>query len=178
MSLKVRTAVEADVPALRSLMALAIDTLQAGFLSPDQIRASRAIMGLDTQLVRDGTYLIVEESRALAGCGGWSRRATLYGGDHSAKLRDPAPLDPARDPARIRAMFTHPAFARRGVGRIILQACEDAATREGFSRLELMATLSGVPLYTACGYHEIEAVEADADGTKVPLLRMGKTIER
>ena len=176
MSFEVRTAVEADFPALRALMALAIDTLQVGFLSPEQILASRAIMGLDTQLVKDGTYFIVEEDGALAGCGGWSRRATLYGGDHSASLRDPVALDPSHDPARVRAMYTHPLFVRRGVGRLILAACEDAAAAEGFSKLELMATLSGVPLYTTCGYEVLEAVEADVEGTKVPLLRMGKTI--
>jgi GNAT superfamily N-acetyltransferase len=174
--LQVRTAVDADLPALRALMALSIDQLQVGFLSPAQIVASRAVMGLDTQLVTDGTYFVVESEGELAGCGGWSRRATLYGGDHSTKLRDPAPLDPARDAARIRAMYTHPAFARRGVGRMILAACETAARAEGFSRLELMATMSGVPLYEACGYRAIERVEAEAEGQTVPLLRMGKAI--
>ena len=89
-------------------------------------------MGLDTQLIRDGTYLVVEHDGVIAGCGGWSRRATLYGGDHSSSLREPHLLDPARDPARIRAVFTHPDVARRGVGRIILAACADLAARDGF----------------------------------------------
>src|SRR5208282_3012169 len=99
-------------------------------------------MGLDTQLVADRTYFLVEEDGRLAGCGGWSRRATLYGGDHSTALRDEALLDPAGDAARVRAMYTHPDFARRGVGRLILGLCEAAAAAEGFGRVQLMATLS------------------------------------
>ncbi len=176
MSFGIRLAVETDLPALQALMALAIDTLQAGFLTPEQVVASRAVMGLDTQLVADRTYFLVEEDGVLAGCGGWSRRATLYGGDHSAGLRDPAPLDPARDAARVRAMYTHPAFARRGVGRLVLETCEQAAARAGFGRAELMGTLSGIPLYEACGYRPIETIEADVGGIKVPLVRMGKDL--
>ena len=119
-----RLATRADLPALTALMALAIGELQKGFLSPDQITASRAIMGLDTQLIDDGTYFMVldgdgEGDGTLAGCGGWSRRNTLYGGDHTAG-RNAALLDPAIDAARVRAMYTSPAFARRGVGRLIL----------------------------------------------------------
>src|SRR3546814_46890 len=109
-----RLATAADLGALREVMALAIAELQKGFLSAEQIAASHAVMGLDTQLIADGTYFIVEKEGRIAGCGGWSHRATLYGGDHSKDLRDPAPLDPAIDAARIRAMYTHPAFARRG----------------------------------------------------------------
>lgn len=153
----------------------AIDALQRDFLDPDQIVASRAVMGLDTQLIRDGTYFLVESGAALAGCGGWSRRATLYGGDHSTDLRDPAPLDPAVDAARVRAMFTDPGFARRGVGRLILTLCEEAASAAGFRRAELMATLAGEPLYRACGYEEIERVTAPPlGGVAVPLVWMGK----
>src|SRR5436305_942217 len=150
-----RLAVSSDLPALRALMELAIDRLQIGFLKPEEIIASRAVMGLDTQLVADGTYFLVEDDGRLAGCGGWSRRATLYGGDHSTALRDAAVLDPARDAARVRAMYTHPEFARRGIGRLILSLCEAAAAAEGFTRVQLMATLSGEPLYRACGYREI-----------------------
>ena len=117
-----RLATRADLPALTALMAAAIGELQRGFLSEDQIAASRAIMGLDTQLIDDGTYFVVLEGAAVAGCGGWSRRATLYGGDHSPG-RDAALLDPATDAARVRAMYTAPAFARRGVGRLILTLC-------------------------------------------------------
>jgi len=172
-----RLATQDDLPALRELMALAIDGLQRGFLSPAEIVASRAVMGLDTQLVADRTYFIVEEDGVLAGCGGWSRRATLYGGDHSAGLRDAALLDPARDAARVRAMYTHPDFARRGVGRLILTLCEAAALAEGFRRAELMATLAGEPLYRSCGFTQIERTgSAPVDGVVVPLVRMGKSL--
>src|SRR5690606_12557589 len=106
----------------------------------------------------DGTYFIIERDGDIAGCGGWSHRATLYGGDHSTDLRDPAPLDPATDAARIRAMYTHPAFARQGVGRMVMALCEGAARDAGFARTELMATLSGEPLYRACGYTPIEHI--------------------
>lgn len=158
-------------------MALAIDALQVGLLSAEQIAASHAIMGLDTQLISDGTYLVAEKDGTIAGCGGWSRRATLYGGDHSQGLRDPGLLDPARDPAKIRAMYTHPAFARQGVGRLVLQECEQAAAQAGFTAVELMATLSGQRLYGASGYIAIENVETLADGIKVPLVRMRKQLQ-
>jgi GNAT superfamily N-acetyltransferase len=172
-----RLAVEADLPALKSLMALAIDTLQKGFLDEAQITASRAVMGLDTQLVADRTYFIVEEGGRLAGCGGWSRRATLYGGDHSTALRDAALLDPVVDAARVRAMYTHPEFVRRGVGRLILGLCEEAAAAAGFRRVQLMATLSGEPLYRACGYQQIERTASPpVGGIEVPLVLMGKAI--
>lgn len=156
-------------------MDAAIAELQRGFLDAAQIESSRTIMGLDRQLIADGTYFVVEEDGAIAGCGGWSRRATLYGGDHTPG-RDAALLDPATEPARVRAMYTHPDFARRGVGRLILDLCEQAARAESFTRLELMATLSGRALYSRCGYVDIEAVEDDRGGAAVPLVRMGKPI--
>lgn len=157
-------------------MALAIDGLQTEFLSSKQVIASRAIMGLDTQLVEDGTYLLAERDGVIAGCGGWSRRATLYGGDHGADLRDPKFLDPMQDAAKIRAMYTHPAFARRGVGRLILSECERAAAAAGFSVVELMATLSGERLYTVSGYRPVEAVEMKVKDVVVPLIRMRKSL--
>ena len=173
-----RLAAPADLEALRAVMALAIAELQKGFLSPAQIAASNAVMGLDTQLIADGTYFLVEEDGRFAGCGGWSHRATLYGGDHSKDLRDPAPLDPATDAARIRAMYTHPAFARRGVGRLVKNLCEDAARAAGFRRAEMMATLSGEPLYRACGYAPIERIMAlGPNGVPVPLIRMGRSLD-
>ncbi len=165
-----------DLPALSALMALAIGELQRGFLGEAEIEASRAVMGLDTQLVRDGTYFVIENDGKLAGCGGWSRRATLYGGDHSAGLREPALLDPFVDAARVRAMYTHPDFTRRGVGRMIIQRAEAAAVAEGFSRAELMATLSGEPLYRQCGYEPIEHTFAEVGDVRVPLIRMGKVL--
>lgn len=172
-----RVAVLADVPALRELMDAAIAELQHGFLDPDQIESSRAIMGIDTQLIEDGTYFVVESARGeLAGCGGWSRRATLYGGNQTPG-RDANLLDPAIDPARVRAMYTSPRFARRGVGRLILRLCEAAAAREGFTRLELMSTLSGEPLYTAYGFRPLERLEDATGGAAVPLVRMGKPVD-
>lgn len=172
-----RLAAAADIPAIRLLMDRSIGQLQRDFLSTAEIAASRAVMGLDTQLIEDGTYFLVESGDRLAGCGGWSARATLYGGDHSQALRDPRPLDPIRDAARIRAMFTDPDFARAGVGKLILSLCEGAARSAGFQRAEMMATLAGEPLYRACGYHEIERVAAaPANGTAIPLVRMGKAL--
>lgn len=170
-----RLATRDDLAALRALMAAAIDELQKPFLDDAQIASSRTIMGLDTQLIDDGTYFVIEAEGALAGCGGWSRRATLYGGDQTPG-RSAALLDPAIDAARTRAMYTHPAFTRRGVGRLILSLCEDAARAEGFARMELMATMAGVPLYRACGYEAMEEVLDARGGAAVPLLRMGKPI--
>jgi GNAT superfamily N-acetyltransferase len=175
--MRTRVAVLEDLPALKALMDDSIGQLQAGFLTPEQVEASHGVMGIDTQLVRDGTYFVVEIDGALAGCGGWSRRATLYGGDHSTKLRDDALLDPARDAARVRAMYTHPDFTRRGVGRAILAASEAAARTEGFSRVELMATLSGEPLYRACGYVQVERTQSPpVNGVPVPLVLMSKPL--
>lgn len=171
-----RWATMVDLPALESLIDQAIGTLQAGFLTPEQIAASRAVMGLDTQLVADGTYLVAEKDGEIVGCGGWSRRATLYGGDHSSGLRDPQLLDPARDAAKIRAMYTHPRFARQGIGRVILAGCERAAGDAGFAMVELMATLSGQPLYIANGYQPVETTEAIVSGIAVPLVRMRKAL--
>jgi GNAT superfamily N-acetyltransferase len=164
-----------DLTVLEALMNAAIGELQAPFLDERQIAASRAIMGLDTQLVEDGTYFVVESDGELAGCGGWSRRATLYGGDRTPG-RSPALLDPATDAARVRAMYTHPRHARKGVARLILSACEDAARREGFRRMELMSTLSGEPLYLVCGYQPLERLTDARGGAPVPLVRMGKPL--
>ena len=172
-----RLASEADISSIGSLMTLAIENLQTGFLSPSQVVASRSIMGLDTQLIQDGSYFVVEQNGVLAGCGGWSRRKTLYGGDQATSLRDPGLLDPAHDAARVRAMYTHPSFARQGVARLILDLCERTAAAQGFASTELMSTMSGQPLYAAAGYHVLESVYSDVAGVKVPLVRMGKVLE-
>lgn len=156
-------------------MDAAIAELQQPYLDPHQIAASRAFMGLDTQLIDDATYYLVESGHDLAGCGGWSRRATLYGNDRSSR-RDPALLDPTTEAARIRAMYTHPRHARKGVGRLILSLCEEAARREGFRRAELMATLAGQPLYRACGYTPLDHLTDERGGVPVPLIRMVKTL--
>lgn len=171
-----RTAIEADIPAIAALMARAIDRLQDAFLSPAEVVASKAVMGLDTQLIADRTYMLVHDSAGvLVGCGGWSRRATLYGGDHSQSLRDATLLDPATDAARIRAMYTDPERARQGIGRMILSVCETAAREAGYARAEMMATLAGEPLYRACGYAAIERIETPGE-TPVPMVRMGKRL--
>ena len=172
-----RLARMADLEALHALMARAIDHLQTDFLSEEQVLASRQVMGLDTQLVKDQTYFLIEADDRIVGCGGWSWRATLFGGDDSIVAREPLPLDPATDAARIRAMYTDPDYARRGIGARILQLCEQAAFEAGFRRVEMMATLAGAPLYRACGYAAVENVEAGtASGVVVPLIRMGKTL--
>ena len=176
MSRTCRPAIDADLPAIAALMDRAIGTLQAGFLSPDQIAASRSSMGLDTRLIADGTFFVVEQDGRLIGCGGWGKRATLYGGDHAA-VRDDALLDPATDAARIRAMYTDPDNARQGVGREILRHCEAAARAAGFGRTEMMATMAGEPLYAACGYRVLRRVERlSATGIAVPGAIMGKAL--
>src|SRR5829696_1892415 len=129
------------MPVLVPLIDAAIDRLQQGFLDEAQINSSHAIMGIDTQLIDDGTYFVVELDGRVVGCGGWSRRATLYGGDHSGG-RDAALLDPSHDPAKIRAMYTHPEFARRGVGRLILGLCEGAAACLGRGQVPLLTPVS------------------------------------
>jgi GNAT superfamily N-acetyltransferase len=170
-----RLATREDLDALRALMEAAIAELQKPFLSEQQVASSRTIMGLDTQLIEDGTYFVVENDGELAGCGGWSRRATLYGGDQTPG-RDAALLNPSKDAARVRAMYTSPHHVRKGVGRLILSLCEDAARREGFARVELMATMAGEPLYRACGYEPLERIMDDRGGAPVPMLRMTKAL--
>jgi GNAT superfamily N-acetyltransferase len=164
-----------DVSALRTLMEAAIAELQQPFLDPAQIAASRTVMGLDTQLIVDGTYFVVEVDGELGGCGGWSRRATLYGGDQSPG-RSARLLDPAHEPARVRAMYTHPRHTRQGIGRLVLSLCEGAAREAGFRGVELMATLAGEPLYRACGYEPVERILDDRGGVPVPLVRMRKAL--
>ena len=159
-------------------MRRSIEALQDDFLTPEQVRVSHHVMGLDTQLVSDGTYFIVEEGERIAGCGGWSWRSTLYGGDVSIVDREPRALDPVTEPARIRAMYTDPDFVRRGVGRLVIHLCEEAAKAAGFKLTTMMATMAGVPLYEACGYRAVEPVlSAPIDGIQVPLLRMEKRLD-
>lgn len=173
--LSLRLATSDDIPAIKSLMERAIYELQKGYLTEAQIKASFGAMGLDTQLIDDGTYFCVMDGAALVGCGGWSRRATLYGGNHSAG-RDARMLDPKFDRARIRAMYTHPDHTKRGIGRMILHAGERAAKSEGFTALEMAATMAGVPFYKRCGYI-IESEWTDNNGAvPVPLCTMVKSI--
>lgn len=173
-----RRAQPEDLEALRAVMGRAIAALQHDFLTPEQVAASHQVMGLDTQLIADQTYFLVEDAAGtIAGCGGWSFRATLYGGDASIVARAPQRLDPARDAAKIRAMYTNPDFTRRGIGRRVLGLCEEAARAAGFTRAEMMATMAGVPLYEACGYAQVEPIlSAPIDGVRVPLVRMEKPL--
>ena len=166
-----------DLDALHALMARSIALLQSDYLTPEQIVASAKVMGLDTQLVRDGTYFIIEREGQIAGCGGWSFRATLYGGDDSVVAREPARLNPATDAAKVRAMYTNPDFTRQGIGSRILALCEAAARQAGFKRVELMGTAAGVPLYLAQGYvPSAEQEYARGGDVAIPLLRMEKRL--
>jgi len=162
-----------DVPAIRELMELSIDKLQIGYLTAEQIAGSHAVMGLDLQLISDGSYFCVFEDDVLIGCGGWSFRKTLYGGNHT-QGRNPRRLDPKTERARIRAMYTHPDYTRRGVGRLILEASETAALKAGFREVEMAATLAGEPFYKKCGYH-VESSWVDKSGEiGIPLKTMIK----
>ncbi len=177
-----RIAEKADIPAITALQMRAIEELQKPFLSPEQIESSKKTMGLDTQLIEDRTYFMIEAEDApegvFAGCGGWGRRATLFGGSHSAGRSD-AFLDPKTEPARIRAMYASPAFARRGVGKLLLALGELAASEEGFSKMTLGATLAGQPLYEAAGFRETARVDdAAGDGFNVPVITMEKPLDR
>jgi GNAT superfamily N-acetyltransferase len=179
-NLSLRLATPADIPALRQLIETSVRTLQRNDYTPEQIEgALGTVLGLDTQLVADGTYLIAEAraacTRRVAGCGGWSKRKTLFGSDH-AQVREPELLDPKTDAAKIRAFFIHPDFARRGIGSKILAACESAARSAGFSRFEMGATLTGVPLYLARGYQILDRIEVPLqNGHTLPVVRMSKS---
>lgn len=171
-----RIATMADLPQLQALMTLSIRRLVGAYLDPQRVEASFEIMGVDTQLIQDRTYFLIEDAGRIVGCGGWSRRATLFGGDHFA-ARDARLLDPATEPARVRAMYTHPDFARRGVGWLVLTLCEAAAREEGFRSLELVATVAGEPLYAAYGFSVLERIEVPtSNGLLIPGARMSKRV--
>lgn len=173
----VRTAVHADIAAMEALIRRSGIGLSAGFYTPQQARAiTDHVFGVDTQLVTDQTYFIVEEDGEMVACGGWSRRATLFGADRMKREADLL-LDPATQPARIRAFFVDPSAARRGHGKLLLACCTAAAAAGGFTTLELAATLPGVPLYLACGFNEVQRLELELPGpVRVALVRMHKTI--
>ena len=177
-SFSIRIAQEADVPALRRLIDASVRGLQSSDYSPEQIEAAlKKVFGVDSQLIADGTYLIAETIHSeIVGCGGWSKRKTLYGGDVWV-AREDSLLDPAKDAAKIRAFFIHPNWARRGIGTLILEACENAAIAAGFTRFEMGATLTGVPLYRARGYTAVENLEVPmGDGLTLPIVRMEKRL--
>jgi GNAT superfamily N-acetyltransferase len=175
-----RLATDADEPALHALIAASVRGLQMNDYTPEQIDgALGTLLGLDTQLVADGTYFVAEAraacARIIVGCGGWSHRKTLFGSDH-APIRENEFLNPATDAAKIRAFFIHPDWARRGIGSKILEACESAARAAGFWRFEMGATLTGVPLYLARGYQIIERIVVPLpNGAALPIVRMAKS---
>lgn len=173
----VRRAVDADAAELEALIELSVRTLLAVHYSPDVLAASLGpAFGVDRQLIADGTYFVVEDQGRLVGCGGWSRRRAAYGGDRGRAEEDAA-LDPATDPARIRAFFVHPQWARRGIGRALLEASEAAARAAGFSRATLVGTLAGEPLYAAFGYVATERYEAPLPGgVGLAVVKMDKTL--
>jgi len=180
MNFRLRIAVAEDIPRLRELIEASVRGLQAQDYTPAQIEgALQSVYGVDTQLIADGTYFAVDstgDGRIIA-CGGWSKRKTLYGGDQYA-AREDSLLDPARDAAKIRAFFVHPQWARHGLGSVILEACENAAVAAGFTRLEMGATLSGVPFYRAKGYAEVENQAVPlANGEMLPIIRMSKDVQ-
>ena len=180
MSYTIRQAVPADTPTLRALIDSSVRGLQAADYTPIQLElALKTVYGVDTQLIADGTYFVVQDAAgSIVGCGGWSKRKTLFGGDNWS-AREDSLLDPSTDAAKIRAFFVHPKWARKGIGTIILEACEQAAAAAGFTRLEMGATLTGVPFYQAKGYTEIEKVEVPlADGESLPIVRMGKRVTK
>lgn len=175
MEITIRVAVMDDVPALQKLIPHSARELSKGYYTPQQIESAiKYIFGVDTQLIADRTYYVAEAAGQMVGCGGWSKRKTMFGGDQMKAEQDPM-LDPKVDAGRIRAFFTHPAWARKGIGRRIIQACEEAAKAEGFTRLELVATLPGEPLYAAMGYEVTERMDVPmSDGTTLPAAHMKK----
>ena len=175
MSLSTRLATQQDIPKLNDLIALSVRGLSTRYYTPNQIESAiKYIFGVDTQLIIDGTYYIAEKDGVLVGCGGWSKRNTLYGGDQHKEIEDPL-LNPATDAARIRAFFVHPGYARQGIGRLIINVCEEAAKKEGFTSFELGATLPGVPLYEVMGYKYIERIDAPLpDGEMLGIVKMKK----
>jgi GNAT superfamily N-acetyltransferase len=175
----VRVATDADVPALRTLIAQSVRGLSVGYYTPEQAEAALVhVFGPDTQLIADRTYYVVESEGALVAAGGWSARRTLYGGDQMKSHADgDSALDPATEPARIRAFFVHPAHARRGLGRLLFERCLAAARAAGFASVELVATLPGVPLYTALGFERVhEFTVAVGEGLQLPVVGMRRNI--
>ncbi|MCC6233954.1 MAG: GNAT family N-acetyltransferase [Verrucomicrobiales bacterium] len=174
---RLRLAEERDVPALEVLIPRSARALQVPHYRPEQIEAALGpVFGVDRQLIQDGTYFVVEMSGRIVGAGGWSRRRSLFGGDEG-RTREDDMLDPGRDAARVRAFFVHPDQARRGLGRALLEASEEAIVRARFRRIELVATLAGEVLYAACGYRVTERGEIDlVGGLRLPVVWMRKEV--
>lgn len=176
--MRVRVATDGDLAAIRALIPRSVRGLSVGYYTPREVESSiRYVFGPDTQLIADGTYFVAESGGEVVGCGGWSARRTLYGGDQAKDADDPR-LDPATEAARIRAFFVHPDHARRGIASAIYDACVAAARAAGFRSLELMATLPGEPLYRTFGFHPVEQVESVLpDGVPIRFVRMARDID-
>lgn len=181
-NIRVRPALLADLPVLRILIDASVRRLQADDYTPAQREGALAtVFGVDTQLIADGTYLVVEHCPAdpqlppaIIACGGWSKRKTLYGADQWTDRRDDL-LDPQRDAAKIRAFFIHPDWARRGIGTVLLEACENAAKAAGFHRFEMGATLTGAKLFRARGYVPVKNLAVPLlNGESLPIIHMEK----
>ena len=174
---ELRVANEADIPMLREVIEASVRELQMNDYTPAQIEgALGTVLGLDSQLIADRTYFVAEatETHQIAGCGGWSKRKTLFGSDHGPG-REPELLNPATDAAKVRAIFVHPNFARRGLGSLILATVEEAARAAGFQHFEMGSTLTGVPLYTLKGYVEVERLAVPLwNGETLPVVKMIK----
>jgi GNAT superfamily N-acetyltransferase len=177
MSFTLHKAILADRPAIEELIKLSARGLSRDEYSDEQIEgAIRTVFGVDSNLIEDGTYFVTESDGELIGCGGWSKRRTLFGGDQYS-TRDASELDPKSEPAKIRAFFVHPEHARKGVARAILTACENEARAAGFQAMELMATLPGIKFYEASGYQGSESVALSVgDGIVIGLLPMRKEL--
>jgi GNAT superfamily N-acetyltransferase len=173
-----RQAIEDDIPALHALIEASVRGLQRNDYTQAQMEgALGTVLGLDTQLIQDRTYFVAEAGGRLAGCGGWSRRKTLFGADRGPG-REPELLDPATDAAKVRAIFVHPEFARRGLGTLILKRVEDEAAAAGFTRYEMGSTLTGVALYRLKGYTEVERIAVPlANGEALPVVKMVKSMQ-
>jgi GNAT superfamily N-acetyltransferase len=180
MPFRLQAATTSDIPRIRELIAASVRALQVEYSAEQREAALATVFTVDSQLVADGTYLMaIAEDGCLAGCGGWSRRKTLYGGDHQVEAIVADLLDPAHDAAKIRAIFVHPDFARMGLGSLLLQAAEQAALQEGFTRFEMGSTLSGVPLYTLKGYEALEEIDVPVgEGRSISVVRMAKSAKQ
>ena len=180
MAIIIRSATILDIPALEKLIQASVRALSKDYYTAEQIEASLSeIFGVDTQLISDGTYFVAEADAQIVGCGGWGKRQTLFGSDaHKAGAVDTL-LDPTKHAARIRAFYVHPEWARRGIGKQLLRSCEDAARSAGFTRVELIATMPGRPMYAALGYAVIQDTALPiSNGTSLPAYRMAKMLSQ
>lgn len=179
MTITLRLAQDRDIPQLEELIPLSARNLQAAYYSSAQIEGALGkVFGVDSQLILDGTYFVAEANEQIVGCGGWSKRNTLFGSDLAKVASVDELLDPAQAPARIRAFFVHPSWSRRGIGSQIMQACENAAIQAGFNAIELVATLAGEPLYAKNAYQVVTRFELPLpNGLFLPVVRMSKNLE-